>query len=211
MKSVVIADDHAPTRAGVRDALNRGGFDVVGVAATAEEAVTAALEHRPDLCLLDVHMPGDGIAAAQRISEDLPATAIVMLTVSEDDGDLLRALRAGAVGYLLKGTDPGRLPDALRGVLAGEAAIPRTLVARLVREIRVDDRRRRPFGRRGVTLTDREWQVLDLLAARRSTREMAEELGISVVTVRRHVSGLLAKLDVPDRDAAVDLLRTNDL
>lgn len=210
MTRVVIADDHGPVRAGVRDALERGGFTVVAEAADADGAVAAARELRPDLCLLDVRMPGGGIEAAEAIHASLPDVGIVMLTVSEDDDDLIRSLRAGAVGYLLKGTDPDRLPAALRGVLAGEAAIPRTLVARLVQTIRADDRRKRPFGRTGVVLTDREWQVLDLLGADRTTAEIAAELGISVVTVRRHVSGLLAKLEVPDRDAAVRLLREHD-
>lgn len=209
MTRVVLADDHAPTRAGVREALEAGGFTVVAELAAADPAVAAALEHRPELCLLDIHMPGDGIEAARAIHAQLPATAIVMLTVSESDEDLMRALRAGAVGYLLKGTNPDRLPDALRGVLAGEAAIPRTLVAKLVKEIRVDGTRRSPIGPNGVTLTDREWQVLDLLAERRSTLEIANTLDISAVTVRRHVSGLLAKLGVADREAAVEAARAH--
>ena len=210
MTRVVVADDHAPARAGIREALERGGFTVVAEAPDAAGAIAAVIEHGPELCVLDVSMPGGGIEAAQRIHDESPDTAIVMLTVSESDDDLLRSLRAGAVGYLLKGTDPDRLPDALRGVLAGEAAIPRTLVARLVHSIRTEDRRRRPFGAKGVVLTDREWQVLDLLDGGRSTAEIAAELGISVVTVRRHVSALLGKLEVPDRDAAVRLLRELD-
>lgn len=209
MTRVVLADDHAPTRAGVREALEGGGFEVVAEVAAADPAVTAALEHEPELCVLDIHMPGDGIEAARAIHAQLPDTAIVMLTVSESDEDLMRALRAGAVGYLLKGTNPDRLPDALRGVLAGEAAIPRTLVAKLVKEIQVDETRRSPIGPNQVTLTDREWQVLDLLTEQRSTQEIADALEISAVTVRRHVSGLLTKLGVPDREAAVDAVRAH--
>src|SRR4051794_20136624 len=98
--SVVIADDHAPTRMGVRMALEDAGFDVVGEAATGPAAVAAAIEAQPDIVLLDVHMPGSGIEAARSLQRHVPAVAIVMLTVSRDDDDLFEALRAGARGYL---------------------------------------------------------------------------------------------------------------
>lgn len=202
---IVIADDHPPTRAGVRAALEADGFRVVGEVASGPAAVAATREHRPAVCLLDVEMPGgDGITAAETIAQELPDTAIVMLTVSVDDDTLFRALRAGAAGYLLKETDPARLGDALRGVLAGEAAIPRTLVARLVTEFRQRGRGRLDFmRRRGLELTEREWEVLELLIERRTTKQIAAHLGVSQVTVRRHVSGLLAKMKVPDREAAI--------
>jgi len=182
---------------------------VVAEAADGPSAVAAAERERPDLCLLDVHMPGSGIRAAGEILQRLPDTAVVMLTVSRNDEDLFDALRAGAAGYLLKDTDPDRLPHALRGVLAGEAAIPRTLVARVIDEFRSHGRRRRlPLaGRRGVELSSREWQVLDLLSAGLTTADIGRRLFVSPVTVRRHVSAILRKLDVPDRQAAVDLLQ----
>ena len=129
--TVLVADDHAPTRAGVRAALAEDGFVVVGEAAHADAAVDAARRERPDVCVLDIEMPGSGIAAAARITEELPGAAVVMLTVSRDDEHLFASLRAGAIGYLLKDMDPGRLGAALRGALSGEAALPRTLVARL--------------------------------------------------------------------------------
>jgi two-component system nitrate/nitrite response regulator NarL len=100
--SALVADDHAPTRAGVRDALDGGDFEVVAEVATAEAAVEAALREQPDVCLLDIHMPGNGIAAAGEIAERLPTSRIVMLTASRDDADLFAALKAGASGYLLK-------------------------------------------------------------------------------------------------------------
>jgi len=125
----VLADDHAATRLGVRLALEDAGFRVVAEAADAREAVDAALEHRPDLCLLDVYMPGLGIAAAAELAEALPDMPVVMLSVSDTDEDLFEALRAGACGYLLKDTDPQRLPHALRAVLNGEAPLPRVLTA----------------------------------------------------------------------------------
>ena len=205
---IVIADDHVPTRRGVRAALEDAGFDVCGEAGSAAGAVKAALEHDPEVVLLDVSMPGGGISAAATISEQQPNTQIVMLTASQDDDDLFDALRAGASGYLLKDTDPDRLGHALRGVLAGEAALPRALVAKVVEEFRERGRRRRlPALRKlNVDLTDREWGVLELLREELSTKEIAGRLQISEVTVRRHVGAILKKLQVADRAAAIQLL-----
>jgi DNA-binding NarL/FixJ family response regulator len=205
----VIADDHAPSRLGVRVALEEGGFAVVGEAATGPKAVRLALAERPDACVLDVYMAGGGIAAVREITARLPDTVVVMLTVSTDEEDLVAAIQAGACGYLLKTMDPGRFPAALRAVLAGEAAIPRILVAPLLEEIRERASRRRiPFlGGRRVRLTPREWQVLDLMWDELPTREMAARLGISQVTVRRHISEILRKLEIPDRKTAVGLKR----
>lgn len=205
---VLVADDHPPTRAGVRAALERDGFVVCAEAGDARSAIETARRERPDVCLLDIHMPGDGIHAAETISRELPDAAVVMLTVSRTDADLFNALRAGASGYLLKDIDPIRLPLALRGVLEGEAALPRRLVALLIEEFRERKRRRRiPLvGRRGVELTDREWEVLDLMKQGLSTEDIATRLFISPVTVRTHVSSVLRKLHVSTREAAVALL-----
>lgn len=207
-RRVLIADDHAATRAGVRAALERGGFVVCADVSNGPAAVEAALRERPDVCLLDVRMPGgDGIAAAGEIAERLPGTAIAMLTVSADEEDLFAAIQAGAVGYLLKDVDPERLPFALAGVLAGEAAIPRRLVGRIVAELGGRRRRRVPLARGGgAELTPREWEILELLHGGASTAAVAERLGLSQVTVRRHVSAVLRKLEVPDRGAAFALL-----
>jgi DNA-binding NarL/FixJ family response regulator len=156
-------------------------------------------------------MPGGGIAAADAITSALPQTAVVMLTVSRNDDDLFDALRAGAAGYLLKDTDPDRLSHALRGVLAGEAALPRALAARVIEEFRGRERRRRLplLAERGTQLTSREWDVLELLREGHSTAEIAERLFISKVTVRTHVAAILKKLRVPDRKAALRLLEEN--
>jgi DNA-binding NarL/FixJ family response regulator len=197
-----------PTRAGVRLALEGKGFAVCAEAFDAAGAVEAALRHHPAVCLLDIHMPGSGIRAAAEITTHLPETAVVMLTVSQNDADLFDALRAGAAGYLLKDTDPERLPHALRGVLAGEAALPRNLVARLIEEFRArDSRRRLPLvGGARVELTSREWEVLDMLHENHTTAEIATRLGIANVTVRRHVGAILKKLRVATRRDAVALL-----
>lgn len=210
--TVLLADDHAAVRAGIRLALAGEGFDVVGEAADGPEAVTMALELKPDIALLDVNMPGSGIKAAEEIGQALPGTTVVMLTVSRDDDDLFAALRAGASGYLLKDTDPGRLPFALRGVLEGEAALARGLVARLIEEFRTRGRRRRlPLMRqRGVELTEREWEVLEFLHDGLSTAEIADRLSISPVTVRRHVSEILKKLRVTSREEAVKLMEQGE-
>jgi DNA-binding NarL/FixJ family response regulator len=132
---VVIADDHVPTRVGVREVLEAAGFAVVAEAANAWDAVEAARRHEPDLCVLDVRMPGGGITAAGEIKQTHPGIAVVMLTVSVDARDLLDALRAGAAGYLLKDMDPGRVPVALRAVVNGEMTIPRSLTPLLVKEL----------------------------------------------------------------------------
>ena len=206
---VVVADDHPALRQSVRMALESEGFEVCAEANSASTTVEAALREHPDVCLVDIHMPGSGIAAAAEISSRLPETAVVMLTVSRSDADLFDSLAAGASGYLLKDMDPARLPHALRGVLSGEAALPRALVTRLVDEFRARGRRRRlPLvGERSVELTSREWQILELLRQGLTTAEMADRLFVSKVTVRRHVSAILKKLRVPDRKAALHLLQ----
>lgn len=206
---VVVADDHPSARAGIRESLEADtGFEVVAEAVDAPSALELVARERPDLCLLDVRMPGNGIRAAAEIVRTLPETAVVMLTVSQDDSDLFDALRAGAAGYLLKETSPERLPHALRGVMAGEAAVPRALVSRLIDEFRRRGGRRLPLaGRYGAELTTREWEVLELMAEGLTTAGIAERLFVSPVTVRRHVSAILTKLDVPDRKTAVRLFQ----
>ena len=208
MTRVLLADDHPASRAGVRAVLEAHGFEVVGEVGDAAAAIDAAQRERPDLCLLDIHMPGSGIHAAAEISRALPETAIVMLTVSRSDDDLFDALRAGASGYLLKDMDPARIPHALRGVLEGEAALPRSLTARLVDEFRHRGRRRIvPLkGERGVELTSREWQVLELMKEGLTTAEIAGRLFVTRVTVRRHVGSILRKLRVGSRQEAIDRL-----
>ena len=202
---VLVADDHPPTRMGVRMALEEAGMEIVAEVATGPAAVEAATRLQPDIAVLDVHMPGSGVAAARSISGSAPDTAIVMLTVSRDDTDLFQALAAGARGYLLKDTDPDRLAHALQGVIDGEAALPRALVMRLVEEFRVRDeldaRRRGPLA----LLTAREWEILELLRSGLTTNQIAAQLFVTPVTVRSHVSGILRKLRVPDRAAAISL------
>lgn len=208
---VLVADDHAPSRDDVQRALEHDErFSVCALAADAPEAIQAAVRERPDVCLLDVRMPGSGLAAAWEIAARLPQTKIVMLTVSDEDADLLAAVQAGADGYLLKTMNLQRLPDELDGVQAGEAAMPRTLVGRLLEHFHG----REPRWRRVVTadsvggrLTSREWEVLEMLAHGQSTREIARELVLSASAVRVHIAAIVRKLGVPDRAAAIDQFR----
>jgi DNA-binding NarL/FixJ family response regulator len=201
---VLIADDHAPTREDVRAALEEHpDFEVCAEAPDAPGAVAGALRERPDVCLLDVHMPGRGVAAAWEIHSRLPHSKVVMLTVSREDADLFAALRAGALGYLLKDMDPRSLPRALQSVLSGEVAIPRELVAQVVEGFRDPSARRRDALSEGAgqQLTSREWQVLELLRQDLTTAQIARRLVLSPVTVRTHVNAVLRKLQLRDRDA----------
>lgn len=204
--TVLIADDHPLIRVGVRGALQRGGWIVCAEATDAAGAVEAAVREQPDACLLDIRMPGGGIEAAAEIARRVPRSAIVMLTVSRDDGDLLDALRAGAVGYLLKDTDPDRLPLALRGVLDGEAALPRHLVSLVIDDFRGRDRRTSLLRRRGESLTEQEWEVVELMSEGFTTFQIADRLFIEPAAVRARVASILEKLQVPSGRAALRLL-----
>jgi DNA-binding NarL/FixJ family response regulator len=212
---ILVADDHAPTRTDIRRTLDRDTrFEVCAEVADAAGAVQAALSEGPDVCLLDLRMPGGGLPTIWEIGARLPETKIVILTVSDDDADLFAALRAGIDGYLLKTMDLRRLPDALHGVCSGEAAMQRTLVARVLEHFRRREPRwRQPLGGGGSPrwrLTSREWQVLELLAQGRSTAEIAGRLVLSSSAVRVHVASIVRKLGVPDRAAAVELFRRPD-
>lgn len=206
---VLIADDHAPTRHDVRRALEADDrLEVCALVGDAATAVQAALRERPDICLLDVRMPGSGLAAAWEIAGRLPQAKLVMLTVADDDVDLFAALQAGAVGYLLKTMNLKRLPEALCGACSGEAAIPRALVARVLEALR----KREPRWRQLVDgtgperrLTSRQWEVLELLAQGASTAEIASKLVLSASAVRVHIASIVRKLEVADRHAATRL------
>ena len=204
---MLLADEQPSVRARVKGILESDGFAVCAESSDAQTTVDAALRERPDVCIVGLRMGGDPIAAISHITEELPGTAVIVLTVSQSRDNLVDAVRAGATGYLLQEMNAERIPDAVRGVLSGEAAVPRTLVARLLKEVRTYGEGRSLVGEKGlVQLSPREWEVLNLLAGRLSTAEIAERLHLSQVTVRRHVSSIVDKLGVPDRDSAVELL-----
>ncbi|HYB28972.1 MAG TPA: response regulator transcription factor [Solirubrobacteraceae bacterium] len=212
--TVILGEEQAGMRAGVRGALESGGVHVLAEATGADEALAAAIRHRPDVCLLAVHLPGGGIVAAERIKSALPDTKIVMLTESERDEDLFESIHAGADGYLLKDTSATRLPEAIRGVLSGEAAIPRRLVARLIQDYRGRGRRRvlhLPNSASPVEITARESEVVARLREGESTAEIARDLRISEVTARRHISSVAHKLGASNRQTALAMIERADL
>ena len=208
---VLVADDHAPTRDDVRRALEEDGLVVCAEAANAAHAVQQALETRPDICLLDLRMPGGGVSAAWEISARLPTTKVVIFTVSAEDADLFSALRAGAVGYLVKDLDLRLLPGALSDVAQGRAAIPPALVTRMVKQFHTKEPRFRTTAVEtdlGPRLTSREWDVLAGLAEGLSTRDIARRLQLKPSGVRAHISAVVQKLGVGNRQEAVDFFRS---
>lgn len=205
--SVLVADDDAAHRRGVRDALEADGFVVAAEAADADTAISATTRLRPDIVLLEIELPGDGLAAVGRIAKASPKTLIVVLSRSERPEDVVTALTRGASGYLLKGISGERLASTLRSAYDGEPPLSRSLVPHVVEEIRRGSERRLLLPNGTVTLTPREWEVGELLRERRTTAEIADRLGVSPVTVRRHVGLLLQKLGADSREAAVDMLR----
>jgi two-component system nitrate/nitrite response regulator NarL len=208
---VLVADDHPLTRLGIRVALG-DGFEVCAEADDAESAVAAARREEPDICLLDVCMPGNGIQAAARIVAELPRVAVVIISAARDDDTLFAALRAGAVGYLPKEMALTRLPEALLGVLEGEAAVPRDATARLLGEFRRPNavRHLRNGSRMGANLTSRETDVLELLLEGLGTAEIGQKLYLAAPTVRTHVAALMRKFGARDRDALRALFAGDD-
>jgi len=198
---VFLADAHTTFCTAVAVTLEAHGFRVCGMAHTCVEAVELCTAMAPSLCLVDVDLPGGGVVAAGEIAHHVPATAVVMLASTERDADLFGSLAAGADGYLLKDIAPDRMVAALRGVLAGEAALSRTLVARLIDEFR--DRLLRRRAGVAVPLTRREWQVLELMGQGSTTTEIATQLDVTPVTLRSHVSSLMRKLAVSTREEAL--------
>jgi DNA-binding NarL/FixJ family response regulator len=203
---VVLADDQALVRAGFRMLLeNEDGFEVVGEAADGDEAVRLATEHRPDIVVMDVRMPNtDGLAATRQITE-LTDVKVLVLTTFDVDEYVYEALRGGASGFLLKDTEPVELLHALRVVASGEALLAPTVTRRMI-----EDFVSRPEQRRVDTsvlreVTDREREVLALVAGGLSNDEIAEHLVISPATARTHVSRIMTKLHARDRAQLVVL------
>ena len=203
---VMLVDDHALVRAAVRQALTAPDIEVVGEAATADEALIVAPRLRPDLLLLDINLPGsDGLRLLRELGPRLPETRIVMLTVSASKRDLLEAMRNGAAGYLTKDLGPEALQRAVRGIRAGDLPMSRAMAAEVVRSMAGDRRRTGsakttadPFAE----LSDREQQVLRHLGDGLTDREIATRLGISPRTVETHVGSILHKLGVKNRAQA---------
>jgi two-component system, NarL family, response regulator LiaR len=209
---ILVVDDHAVVREGLRAFLAlQDGFEIVGEAADGEEALQRAAELDPDVILMDLVMPGrDGVSAMRElrargggVSTGRPR--VIVLTSFLDDERLLPALEAGAAGYLLKNSEPAELARAIRAAHAGEAIIDPTVAARLVRALSDTDRTRPGAAQAFEQLTNRERQILALIAGGRSNKRIALELGIAEKTVKTHVGHVLAKLGVSDRTQAAVL------
>ncbi len=201
---VLVADDHALFRQALRGILStEPDLELIGEAGDGEEAVRMATELVPDVVLMDVRMPKlAGIDAARQISTELPTTKIVMLTVSDEDGDLFEAIKAGASGYLLKEVDPAEIADAVRQIHAGQSLLSPAVASKLVSEFaalskRADEKAMRP------SLTDRELEVLTLAADGLTNRQIGRRLEISENTVKNHIRNILEKLHLHSRMEAV--------
>jgi DNA-binding NarL/FixJ family response regulator len=196
---LLIADDHPVFRQGLRAMLDSTEqFEVVGDAADGDEAVARTLELKPDVVLMDLRMPGlNGIDATRRILEQRPGVGVLVLTMFEDDDSVFAAMRAGARGYLLKGSEQDEVLRAIRSIASGEAIFGPAIASRLIAY----------FSSANATafpeLTERERQVLELIAQGKNNQAIAAELVLSLKTVRNHVSNIFNKLQVTDRAGAI--------
>ena len=206
--AIVLVEDEPITRTSLRRLLEGAGFEVRAEAGNAETAIEVSVRERPRLCLVDFYIPGGGLRVVREVSRRVPEALVVVLTASRNHDDLIDAIRAGASGYLVKSMDPTRIPHALRGVLAGEAAVPRFLVAELIRDLQTLGRHHVIAGRDGRTeLTSREWEILELMCDGLSGPSIAARLKLSPVTVRRHSAETVRKLGVRDREEAIALMQ----
>ena len=200
--TILLVDDHQVVRQGVRAFLDtQSDFSVVGEAESGEQALELADEHVPDVILMDLVLPGeiDGVEATRQVKRRSPRTQVVVLTSYHEDEYIFPAIRAGALSYVLKDIGPEELAEVIRKAAQGEAVLHPRVAARLVQEIQ---------GRRDLStnpfteLSDREMEVLRLIAAGSSNAEIAEQLVISEKTVKGHVSNILSKLHLVDRTQA---------
>jgi DNA-binding NarL/FixJ family response regulator len=194
---LMLADDHTMLRESLRRAMEAEGLEVVGEAGDGEEAARLAEQLRPDVVLMDVSMPVlDGVEATRLIAQQTPGVAVVMLTMHADADVVARAIKAGAVGYLVKDCTTEELVRTVRQAASGDTAISTELAASMLTEMRT------PAAAESV-LSKREEEVLQRIAEGASTTEVAEQLFISVKTVKNHLASIYEKLDARDRTQAV--------
>lgn len=193
---VLIADDHSVVRSGIKGMLEPDpGFEVVGQAASGQEAVALSLREHPDVVLMDLQMPGlDGATATAQIKAQRPETQVVVLTTYGTDADIVRAIDAGAVGYLLKDAPHEEITRAVRAAARGETTLTPAIAQRLMQRVRTPA---------SDALSAREIEVLQLAARGLSNTEIAKELFVSATTAKAHLVHIYAKLGVNDRTAAV--------
>ena len=210
MIRVLLADDHPAFLRGLQTMLNESSeVEVVGAVTDGRAAVDAARELCPDAVVMDLHMPGtDGVDATARITGELPGTAVLVLTMHDDDASLQAALQAGARGYLLKEAGGADIVRALVGVVNGDAVFGSAVAPRVLGQVAAD----RSAGRPALPmLSSREIEVLDLVARGRTNAQIASALFLSAKTVRNHVSNILVKLPARDRHAAAEVARAAGL
>ncbi len=209
---VLIVDDHALFRRGLQMVLDgEPDLQVVGEAADGNQAIERAQELVPDVVLMDVRMPRrSGIEATRELRRLLPHVQIIMLTVSDEEADLYEAIKAGASGYPLKEISTDEVPEAIRSVVAGQSRISPAMASKLLTEFAAMSRRRGGPGFHGPNLTDRELEVLRLVATGQNNRDISKQLFISENTVKNHVRNILDKLHLHSRmEAVVYAVREN--
>jgi DNA-binding NarL/FixJ family response regulator len=201
---ILLVDDHPVVRHGLRGMLDaEPDLTVIGEAASGPAGVEAAAVERPDIVLMDLRMPDcDGVAATERIVASVPGTRVIVLTTYESDRDILRAIEAGACGYLLKDASPAELAEAVRAAARGETVLSPSVASTLVRQVR------KPAP---PALSAREAEVLRLVARGLTNADIGRQLYISEATVKTHLLRVFAKLDVADRTAAVTTAMQHDL
>ncbi len=209
MSRVMVADDHSLFRDGIVSLLEAAGFDVVAEAGTGKDILEAIQLSTPDLVLLDLTMPGmSGLEALKQIKLDHPEVKVVILTVSDDDDDLMAAIQAGASGYLLKDLDSQEFLELLSGLERGEAPMTRKTASRLMSRLATP---RHDTGKSLPHLSDRELEVLGLVSRGMANKTIADKLSISENTVKYHMKNILQKLDVQNRTEAVSHALQNGL
>jgi DNA-binding NarL/FixJ family response regulator len=206
---IVVADDHAVVRAGLRALLSAvDGYELVGEAATGAEAVRSAVTQHPDVVVMDIQMPGmNGIDATREISRVAPGVAVLMLTMFEDDESVFAAMRAGALGYVLKGASPTDMIRAIAAVAAGEAIFGTGVARRALTYLTAP----RPDTTAFPELTPREREVLSLIASGLGNAAIAARLGLAANTVSNHISNIFGKLQVASRAEAIVRARSAGL
>jgi len=196
---LVIADDHALFRDGLRSLLEAHGFTVVAEASNGEEALAAARAHQPDIVLMDIQMPVmDGLAATRLVSATLPQVRVVILSASDSDADVFEAIKSGASGYLSKDLEAERVMDLLNGVMRGEPALSPAVARKMLGELAKPAPEHEPTG--SGTLTEREREVLTMLVSGvTSNRDLADRLFVSENTIKYHLRNILDKLHLSSR------------
>ena len=202
MLRILLVDDHEVVRLGIKSLLTRHSqFQVVAEAGTADEAVEQALQHQPDVVIMDIRLPGkSGIVATEEITQKLPATKVIMLTSFAEDDMLFDAIIAGASGYILKQIGNGELIRALEMVGRGESLLDPAVTQKVFQRLRQAERESR--GTAFAAFSERELQVLSLVAEGKTNKEIAEQIFLSEKTVRNYVSSILAKLNLSNRAEA---------